>query len=79
MPWAPNAIVVFISHAGEQKGFALQLEDALKVLGIKSFVDKTGLFAGGNSEIHMEGHANTAPIAITLFSDEFFLKVWITL
>jgi hypothetical protein len=52
---------IFISHAGPKKHLARDLEDELKHLGFRSFVDVNGLLPGDNADAKMRERPKERP------------------
>jgi hypothetical protein len=67
---------VFISHAGTLKPLACELEEDLRTLGFKAFVDKTALHPGDSADARMLQSAQTTPIGLALLSRDFVVRVW---
>ena len=67
---------VFVSHAGEDKTLALQLENFMGIAGIRAFVDKNHLRGAMKADARMLGQARRAPVGLAIFSPEYFEKTW---
>jgi hypothetical protein len=57
---------VFISHEGTKKNLARDLEDELKQLSFKPFLDRNGLHPGDKADAKMRESAERAPIGLVL-------------
>ena len=66
---------MFVSHAGEDKPFARELRNSLRMIGIRAFVDKDDLQGGDHAVDIMLRSADSAPIGLAVFSPAFLKKV----
>lgn len=67
---------VFVSHAGEDKEFALMLRETFKEIGLRAFVDEADLEGGAAADLRMLRAVKEAPVGLALMSKPFFRKAW---
>lgn len=72
-PWEYD---IFISHAGEIKNFALELQGELKRLDLRAFVDKTDLSPSTPITVALSQAIEKAPVSLVIFNEDFFMKKW---
>jgi hypothetical protein len=67
---------IFVSHAGEDKAFALRLREKFKDVGLNAFVDESDLQGGDYADNHILDAVKEAPVGLALLSKHYLEKEW---